>query len=310
MHILFGLILGFFGGVLGAVVIRSIIMGKKIRNIEKRKLHWVLTDRIQRENTQIVMKDGTILHAYIYSSDITPTKAPAVLFLHGLGGFAQDFNFEPMLSAISLAGYRVFAYDFRASGSNWKKGEPTIIESLGGKFIDEIFEDPKNAFDWVYSHDGVNQEKIAVIGASLGGGMALSTLLHENRAKMVVGICAPHDFAENLEKTFIKWSFLNRMLFKILARKNKDIPGLLSSARMHSPSNAIDSSVDYTNRVFLAHTKTDKILKYEVNFPQNVEKMRLPPNQYIVFDRGGHEFKGVEPSLLSRIIYWLNIKLS
>lgn len=286
---------------------KKIILKRLIANYLKKT--QVLTDRIHRENTLITMKDGTNLHAYIYYSDITPKKAPAVLFLHGLGGFAQDLNFEPMLSAICLAGYRVFAYDFRASGSNWKKGEPTIIESLGKQFIDVIFEDPKTAFDWVYSHEGVNQEQIAVIGASLGGGMALSTLLHEKRAKMVVGICAPHDFVENLEKTFINGPFLNRMLFKILARKNKDIPGLLSSARKNSPSNTIDSSVDYTNRVFLAHTKTDEILRYDINFPQNVEKMHLPPDQLIVFDRGGHEFKGVESSLLSRVIYWLNTKL-
>jgi pimeloyl-ACP methyl ester carboxylesterase len=111
-----------------------------------------------RHEEILELPDGVKLQAYIYDSDITPQIAPSILFLHGLGGFAQDFNFEPMLSGLALAGYRVFAYDFRASGRSRKTTDPTIFRSLIPDFIHLIYEDPKYALDWMLNHEGVDSQ--------------------------------------------------------------------------------------------------------------------------------------------------------
>jgi hypothetical protein len=143
--------------------------------------------------------------------------------------------------------------------------------------------------------------------------MALSTLLHDPRIKIIVGVCSPYDLAENLDKSFIHGRLPIRLFFKFFGPKipkhQKGTPSLmdliLEKAHKVSPSEAIQSDYDYTNRVFLAHSKVDEVLPYDINFLPNVEKMRLPPEQTIIFERGGHEMKGQVVALLCRVVYWL-----
>ena len=100
--------LPFTGGILSGIILEKLqkylLRGKRLRTSEKKKLHWIRSSQINRKNEIITMLDGKKLQAYIYSSDTTPEISPSVLFLHGTGGFAQDFNFESILSSICLAG--------------------------------------------------------------------------------------------------------------------------------------------------------------------------------------------------------------
>lgn len=308
---------GYLGGIVTGVaiykLISSIYASRKVLLIEKKRLHWILSDQLTRHEEMVTMHDGTQLQGYIYESIFTPAKAPAVLFLHGMGGFAQDFNFEPMLSAIAIAGYRVFAYDYRASGRSRKKKEPTIFGSLTTTFVHKLFEDPKYALDWVLSHENVDANHIAVMGASLGATIALSEILHDPRIKMIVAVCAPHDIGENIQKLLFEGPWLFRTVFKLMNRrlwKEKEGDRLMKDAVVEkfsqlSPSSQIRPDYDYTKRVFLVHSETDEILPFYLNFPQNVSKMRLPPTQTFVVKRGGHELKGQEAAVMSRVVSWL-----
>ena len=311
MSVFWTVVGGFLGGVLVTKIVSAITQGRKIHQIEKKQLHWVLTDKIIREKETITMRDGKALQAYIYSSDNLPEKAPSVLFFHGMGGFAQDFNFEPMLSSLCLAGYRVFAYDYRASGSSRAPGESSIFGSLSPKFMLDIFQDANEAFEWMYAHAGVDQNHIAVMGASLGGNIVLTSLLHELRIKKIVAVCAPHDFGGVIEREFLHGSFLNRLLIKFMTRKaNLDIEELIKVSRELSPISHIRPDFDYSKRVFLGHCEDDEIISFTHNFLPNQDQMKIPVENVIVFDRGGHEFKGMDSALFCRVISWLRENLN
>ena len=301
--------LPFAGGLLSGVILEKLqkylLRGRRLQTLEKKKLHWIRSSQIKRENEIITMPDGKKLQAYIYSSDITPEIAPSILFLHGMGGFAQDFNFESILSSLCLAGYRVFAYDFRASGNSRKKGEPSIFGASDGDFIQLIFKDVITAINWMYQHDGVDKENLSVIGGSLGGGMVLSSALHDERIKKIIGICAPYDFSDVFRDGFVEGSLINRFYFKILFKKITDVDDFLSKVYDISPIVNIKEDFNYVNRVFLAHSQNDEVIAFEKHFLKNVEKMKIPAKNTLVFEKGGHEFTGNTASLIARILYWL-----
>ncbi len=301
--------LQFGGGIISGIILEKLqkylFRGARLRNLEKKRKHWIFSPQISRKNEIITMPDGKKLQAYIYSSDITPEISPSVLFLHGFGGFAQDFNFENILSSICLAGYRVFAYDFRASGNSRKKGEPSIFGSSDGDFIQLIFKDVITAINWMYHHEGIDKENLSVIGGSLGGGMVLSSVLHDERIKKIIGICAPYDFSDVFRDGFIEGPYINRLYFKILFKKLTDIDDFLLKVHDVSPIVKIKKNFNYENRVFLAHSKNDEVISYEKHFLKNVEKMKIPPKNTLIFERGGHEFTGNTAPLIARILYWL-----
>lgn len=299
----------FAGGLLSGIILEKLqkylFRGKRLRTLEKKKLHWIRSSQINRENEIITMPDGKKLQAYIYSSDTTPEIAPAVLFLHGYGGFAQDFNFENFLSSICLAGYRVFAYDFRSSGKSRKKGEPSIFGASNGGFIQLIFKDVISAVDWMYQHEGVDKENLYMIGASLGGAMALSYPLHNEKLKKIIGICTPHDFSEVFREGFINGPLLSRIYFKFMFKKIENVENFLTKIHEVSPKVKIMENFDYKNRIFLAHSQNDEVIPFEKHFLKNVEKMKIPAKNTLIFEKGGHEFTGNTAPLIARILYWL-----
>ena len=301
--------LPFAGGLLSGIILEKLqkylLRGKHLRTLEKKKLHWIRSPQINRENEIITMPDGKKLQAYVYSSDITPEIAPAVLFLHGYGGFAQDFNFEKILSSICLAGYRVFAYDFRSSGKSRKKGEPSIFGASNGDFIQLIFKDVITAVDWMYQHEGVDKENLYMIGASLGGAMALSYPLHNEKLKKIIGICTPHDFSEVFREGFINGPLLSRIYFKLMFKKIENVENFLTKIHEVSPKVKIKENFDYKNRIFLAHSQNDEVIPFEKHFLKNVEKMKIPAKNTLIFEKGGHEFTGNTAPLIARILYWL-----
>ena len=301
--------ISFLGGLLGGILVeklqRSVFQGVRIRRIEKKRQHWVKSEQITRKQEKIIMDDGRELQCYIYSSDITPKTAPSILFFHGLGGFAQDYNFEVFLSSLCLAGYRVFGYDFRASGNSRLEGEPHILKTLNGSFVHRVYQDVPLAFEWVYKHSGVDQKKIFAIGASFGGSMVLSQLLHEERVQKIIALCAPHDSRIMFEQHFKHGSFFKRMLYKSVVRHISDEEAFLAAFHEESPVCHFNANISYKNRIFLAHCKNDEIVLFNENFGQNKIQLRLTDANCLVFDRGGHEFSGNQAPLIARILFWL-----
>ncbi|WP_371802081.1 alpha/beta hydrolase family protein [Candidatus Lokiarchaeum ossiferum] len=302
-------LISFLGGMLSGILIeklqKSVFHGVRIRRIEKNKQHWVQSQQITRKQEKILMDDGRELQGYIYSSDVTPETAPSIIFFHGLGGFAQDYNFEVFLSSLCLAGYRVFAYDFRASGNSRIAGEPHILKTLSESFVHRVYQDVHFAFEWVYNHIGVDQQHIFAIGASFGGSMVLSQLLHEERVGKIIALCAPHDSRVMFEQHFKQGSFFKRMLYKSVVRHIPDEEAFLTAFHEESPVCQIKEEVSYENRIFLAHSKNDNVVLFKENFEHNKFQMRLPDVNCMVFDQGGHEFAGNQAPLMARILFWL-----
>ena len=131
--------------------------------------------------------DGKRLRLDLYEPDSAapPAGRPAIVAIHGggwRGGGKSDFG--PLLFPLVRAGHAVIAIDYRLS----RPGKPSWPGNL---------EDVREALAWVLkSHErlGIDPRRIALMGASAGGHLAL--LLGEELSERPGGrnVCAIIDF--------------------------------------------------------------------------------------------------------------------
>ena len=172
----FGIATGATGAIIILVIARKIRADRKLLKDEWEQKHFSRTDKLTRIEETLELPDGERLAAFIYKSITSPGEqdsveekpGPSILFLHGFGGFAQDIHFEPLLASLALAGYTVFAYDYRWSGHSKKPGQKGPFQGVmkeGSSLFEKMFSDAQIALDWVISHeDLVDPNRIAVVG--------------------------------------------------------------------------------------------------------------------------------------------------
>ncbi|HME53605.1 MAG TPA: alpha/beta fold hydrolase [Candidatus Lokiarchaeia archaeon] len=325
-----GILIGATGGITIFVIARIMHARTKLLRDEWAGEHFAQTDKLVRLEEPITMSDGEVLQGFIYKSALSPGErdsreqapGPAILFLHGFGGFAQDLNFEPMLSSFAMAGYTVFAYDYRWSGHSRKEGQEGPLQGVlkeGVVLFEKMIGDAATALDWVISHkDVVDPARIAVIGFSLGSLIGLSRSIYQDpRVKLIITGCSMHDLGETVVRILHStWylRFLGPIITSVIKRNTKmGMQELLVRSKKISPSITLNEQKDgllpNNQRVFLAHCKDDKIMDFETTFVKNKAALALPDANCIVFETGGHEFKHDELALGAWVFQLLHYRL-
>ena len=121
-------------------------------------------------------------------------RAPAVLMLHGFKGtrIESHFLFVKMARRLAKAGYFVMRFDFRGSGES--EGQFKDISIPG-----EI-DDASAALAWLRQHPGVDPERIALLGLSMGGCVAASVAGEDPRIAGLIlwsAVADPLELAQN-----------------------------------------------------------------------------------------------------------------
>jgi dienelactone hydrolase len=106
---------------------------------------------------------------------------PAVLLLHGADGLQAGRHYHLAAQVVATAGYHAFLLHYldgtgerRASYSEIGRNFPAWAETVG------------DALSFVQQQNGVDPKRLAVIGTSLGGGLALSVAAHDLRVRALV----------------------------------------------------------------------------------------------------------------------------
>jgi fermentation-respiration switch protein FrsA (DUF1100 family) len=120
------------------------------------------SSRVSQEDVFFETADRVRLHGWLVSPKGGARPKGAVLFLHGNAGNV-GINADSFLW-LAEAGYVVFAPDYRGYGLS--EGEPTFPG---------IHEDARAALALLPSLRGVDRERIALFGQSLGGAVAIRT---------------------------------------------------------------------------------------------------------------------------------------
>ncbi|MFQ6015976.1 MAG: alpha/beta hydrolase [Anaerolineae bacterium] len=115
-------------------------------------------------------EDGVKLHGWFAPSPGAPVT---LLFCHGNAGNITH-RLENVKGLVDL-GLNVFIFDYRGYGRS--EGTP----SEEGLYLDAV-----TAYDYLLSHDRVNQGKLYLFGRSLGGAVAVELALRRPVAGLII----------------------------------------------------------------------------------------------------------------------------
>jgi dienelactone hydrolase len=243
------------------------------------------------------------LCGHIYRSRNTPPKPPCIILLHGFGGSYNDLAHNQIGCALALAGYAFLGFNQRTSS----KATVGDFKQNGMREVLNAYQDIETVIDYVINRPDIDGTRIGVIGFSFGGGVALGYPVKDPRVKAIVACCSACGFSQLFQKAKRAPLISIQRLFYFLVKKkiqyvDKDLE---TYATELSVASFVDSSVDYSKKVFLSHCADDAIVPIE-NFEKNTQTFRLPPENLLRFEYGNHPFNGMQVPLLTQVLNWLN----
>ena len=126
---------------------------------------------------------GVTLGGYFFKPQAGTPPYPAVVLLHGFAGHAHTM--AGLARAASANGYAALALSLRG----WLGSEGESDQGLRQPL------DVLAAIDWFAARPLVDRERLGLIGASMGGQVALLTAAHKPPVRAVAAFFAPTDLA-------------------------------------------------------------------------------------------------------------------
>jgi len=119
--------------------------------------------------------DGLALKGVLHVPEGATQPRPAIILCHGFGGSCRGAGHPELAQALARAGYVVLRFDFRGCGQS---------EGARGSVIcREEADDLRRAVDFLATREEIDRNRIGVIGASLGGSVAIYVAATDKRLK-------------------------------------------------------------------------------------------------------------------------------
>jgi hypothetical protein len=129
------------------------------------------------EPTITFASDGLTLRGFLHAPE-SAGKHPGLVLCHGFGGSCRGAGHPELAKALEQAGYVVLRFDFRGCGQSEGR--------RGDVIVDEEIADLRHAIDFLAMQPSVDLARIGVIGASLGGSVAIEVAASDARARVCV----------------------------------------------------------------------------------------------------------------------------
>ncbi|MFX1504274.1 MAG: alpha/beta hydrolase family protein [Promethearchaeota archaeon] len=236
-----------------------------------------MTDIIIEDIEIPTRPDDIILKGSIYYTAKNNPKAPFIIILPGFqedreSGFVKFFS-----TKFAENGYYVLSYDYRAHGET-----KTKYRSKWNIIFPLIFSDIHLVLDWILEDQSERllNNKIALVGRSLGGAIVLSHGFIDERAKILIALATRYDYHTTQAK------FQEEAIQKF------------------SPHNFLRKHQDNHDRILIAHCKDDTRVPFH-NLIQIQELLELHEDNVIKFDNGGHSFKGCREEIFKYFLEFL-----
>lgn len=116
--------------------------------------------------------DGMQIAADYYAPDRKPTeRAPMVILLHMYRSDRKAW--QPLVAPLHDAGFAILALDLRGHGESATTETRDRVHARDGRLFREMQADVRGAYDWLASRPEIDRARFALVGASVGGSIAL-----------------------------------------------------------------------------------------------------------------------------------------
>jgi len=263
---------------------------------------------VKAETVWIECEDAR-LYAKIYLPDVAP--APAMLICHGMNARgSQGLRiYSRLAEAACKEGFVALVFDFRGVG----KSTGTFDYGIGEQ------QDVKYALNYLASRHEVVQNKIFVVGHSLGGAVSLYALQNEKRVKGLVIWSTPKNHNYNVRKfitrtrgkiglyTFLILSRIDKIiniskLFKLEVYGINLRPKNVGEKLMKL--NECEAASKLHNIPLLIMIGEDDII-VGVDEAKEIYRAANEPKALQIINGADHIFKGKEKELIEKTIDWI-----
>mgnify|MGYP001027953747 CR=1 FL=1 len=262
---------------------------------------------MKKEDVQF-RSDSLVLRGEIYLPE--QTIAPGILVCHAM--HAQGFRWLPLYRMLAERaterGFACLLFDFRGCGMSDGQFDYGWSEQR----------DAQAAFEFLLSREHVDSRGAFVIGRSLGGTIALHSLIDDPRAKGFALWATPPDHYQNIKNFVVKrrgglgyfmfllLSFIDR-LHNVTRGMRLDVFGLrlrlkdLRGKLMALKNSQLLSARGHPPVLLVVGEKDEYVSLQEARI---FEKFISTGRGLIVLAETGHTFKGAEENLISITLDW------
>lgn len=243
------------------------------------------------------------LHGELLHWHGTTQNSPVVIFSHG---FSDDSQYVRHYTVpLALAGYDVIAYDCRGVSGSRKAGK-------NNQFV-EITHDLGDIIRYLKADDTFKDRPIHLVGISLGSVASIKQglLFQGLGVEKIVAVACIGDYSDVMPSSPIpfkrKWWFWLRYNFfgvpiNPLPEIKQSISPELQILDKKKKFATIRKWQEYAAKnIYLIHSLNDKVIS-SLNFKKNIVASEIPLENWLLTQRGGHNFLKHELPLISTII--------
>lgn len=223
--------------------------------------------------------DGRAIHGWYLPAAFGIAPHPAVVYVHG-GPWAQVFDSwldADMLHCLSQSGFAVLAPNFRGSTGYGALFEKMDIGDCGGGDLEDVV----FGAEWLRKQTGIDGSRIAVVGHSYGGYMALIALTRKPEVFAAgVSLSPVTDWLESYELEDAAFRIGDEMLW------GGPIPEKLELLRERSPMTHV-SSIRAPVMIMAGKEDARCPIQPVEKFVQRLKEMNHA-HEFILEEKAGH----------------------
>ncbi|MBD3185935.1 alpha/beta fold hydrolase [Candidatus Bathyarchaeota archaeon] len=301
------IIIGFWVSIVNMTILSVMVGILYFYAVEGNWGNLIDTSVVDIEQVDIPMKDDWKMAALLIKRRDAGEQdggRPAIICHHGLGSSSK----KHLKFAIPLAmmGMVAILPDARGHGASVgrikaRKDDWYITESTG------IIPDLHAIVDFVEKRDDINPGKISMMGASLGGGVCLTSGMMDDRLNLVIAVNPYFSIKEMMEARRAKIPFTEPWFMKTGLRFMVNFRKLKKVEERISPKHVLASTTrDKAERKMrLVFCEDDHLVLPEVGAKRMIDVFQLPDRCVLSLKKGDHNYRGQETIVLTRIVQWL-----
>lgn len=130
--------------------------------------------------------DGHTLFGDYYAPLMADVDAPVVILLHMYGHDRKSW--APLIPLMHDEGFAILAIDLRGHGESATEETAEQVERRDSKLFRDMYQDLRAAYDWIATQKRVDRSRFALVGASVGGSVALRYAAKDRSVDAIVAL--------------------------------------------------------------------------------------------------------------------------